>query len=304
MKLSTIKQVLAPLALCVLVTGGFAAAMALGSSAGAINPKALPLGDNHYSTSGAKRGYIYLCHVMPNPAEGGAFATGPWVKTSAGTYDSTSKPTVDGDVSWPGSVSIGVSGGRRVISGNGLPTKETTGTFPISSGDDAYRYDRNPNTVRAQNLSYSLPAKPRKGSPQCEGGSVGIATNGVQIFNAFDASYRDANAYEIQDQCDGHPQMSGNYHYHSIPSCLYSGESTKKPSGVVGWAFDGFPITGPRGAHGKLLTDNDLDVCHGTTSKVRIDGKMVRTYHYVATQEFPYTVSCFRGTEIASNVPR
>jgi hypothetical protein len=85
------------------------------------------------------------------------------------------------------------------------------------------------------------------------------------------------------------------YHYHSIPSCLTAGESDRAHSGIVGWAFDGFPIAGPRGAHGRPLTNADLDVCHGHTHRLRVDGKLVRTYHYHATLEFPYTAGCFRG---------
>jgi hypothetical protein len=52
------------------------------------------------------------------------------------------------------------------------------------------------------------------------------------------------------------------------------------------------------------MTNADLDVCHGTTSKIKLDGKLQRSYHYVATREFPYTIGCFRGTVIAANVPR
>jgi hypothetical protein len=65
---------------------------------------------------------------------------------------------------------------------------------------------------------------------------------------------------------------------------------------VVGYAFDGFPITGPKLPSGKYLMSNDLDVCHGLTSTITLDGKSVSIYHYVMTQDFPYSVSCFRGT--------
>ena len=34
------------------------------------------------------------------------------------------------------------------------------------------------------------------------------------------AGNRDAVAWEVQDACNGHPQSSGVYHYHSLPSCL------------------------------------------------------------------------------------
>ena len=43
-------------------------------------------------------------------------------------------------------------------------------------------------------------------------GMVGIALNGVVVYNALDDAGRDAAAYEVQDQCGGHPQGSGEYH--------------------------------------------------------------------------------------------
>ena len=140
-----------------------------------------------------------------------------------------------------------------------------------------------------------MPSEPDKGAPRCIGGQVGIAKNGVPIFNGLDAGNRDAAAWEVQDACDGHPQQSGQYHYHSIPPCLNEDESKRKHSKLVGWAFDGFPIYGKRGEDGEELANKDLDVCHGHTHKVKLDGEKVRTYHYHGTSEYPYTVGCFRG---------
>ena len=43
-------------------------------------------------------------------------------------------------------------------------------------------------------------------------GMVGIALNGVVVYNVLDDAGRDVAAYEVQDRCDGHPQGSGEYH--------------------------------------------------------------------------------------------
>lgn len=67
-------------------------------------------------------------------------------------------------------------------------------------------------------------------------------------------------------------------------------------STVLGYAYDGFLITGPMVEAGKYLTIADLDECHGLTSEVVVDGAEKATYHYVMTRDFPYSVSCFRGT--------
>jgi hypothetical protein len=45
-----------------------------------------------------------------------------------------------------------------------------------------------------------------------------------------------------------------------------------------------------------ILTTKDLDECHGITSTVQLDGKSVTAYHYVMTQDFPYSASCMRST--------
>ncbi len=307
MRLSIDRRTLAPLALCLVVTAVTAVAMGGVSrgagGASATDPAFLPIGDGRVSTSGPRRGYVYACRTgMAPPGGAGAFAEGPWIRGD-GTFDQTAKATVDGAVRWSGArFRVWVSGSRRIVRGNGLPVGETTGEFPIRSSDDAYRYDRNPNSIRSQGVFYSLPRRPRRAArPSClSGGPIGIARDGVAIFDALDALDRDAVAHEVQDSCDGHPQQRGLYHYHSIPSCLTAGESKRRPSGLIGWALDGYPIYGPRGHRGRLLTNADLDACHGTTSRVRFGGRWRRIYHYVATLEYPYTLGCFRGTPRSS----
>ena len=53
---------------------------------------------------------------------------------------------------------------------------------------------------------------------------------------------------------------------------------------------------GHRGEDGQVLTNDDLDECHGHTHEVEVDGEVVEAYHYHATWEFPYAVGCFHGT--------
>ena len=292
-------QTALPLALCGLVAAAASVAMAAGSGAGtsAVSLSSLPLGDGKVTTSGPRRGYVYACRTgFAPPGAGGAFAEGPWIHGE--TFDLTAKATVDGSVRWRNArFKQRKTSSRRVLSGNDLPTKGTTGEFPIEASDDAYRYDRNPNSIYAQRVRYSLPRHPRRAARAgcLSGGPIGIARNGVSIFDALDAGDRDAVAHEVQDSCGGHPQQSGVYHYHSIPTCLTAGESRKRASGLVGWALDGYPIYGPRGHGGKLLTNDDLDACHGQVSRVWFEGRWQRIYHYNATLEYPYTLGCYRG---------
>ncbi|HJV33294.1 MAG TPA: YHYH protein [Patescibacteria group bacterium] len=262
-----------------------AADRGLSTASAAIDLHALPIGDGKYKTSAAK-GYIYSCQTSFNG--GGAFATGAWVNGT--TWDPSLKPTVDGSVSWPSAnFTITVSGSNRVFTGNGLP-EHATGKFPIATTDDAYQYDRNPNSISTQTLSYTLPKDPTvAASVSCVGGEVGIALSGIPIFNGFDAGGRDAVAHEIQDACGGHPQSSGQYHYHGPSACSGTGDSE-----LFGYAYDGFGIFS-KTENGKTITNDDLDECHGHTHEITWDGVKKTMYHYHLTNEFPYTVGCYKG---------
>lgn len=254
----------------------------------------VPLGDYKYSTKVAKKGSVFLCNERrDNP---GSSVNGPWMQGNAWNYKE--KISISGSVSWPNArFTNTVSGTTRTLSGNALPLSHTTGTFPVSRNDPAAAYDPNPNTISAQSITQKLPINPvYSETPYCMGGEVGIMLSGVPLFNAFDAGLRDAPAHELQDSCDGHPQGSGEYHYHGLSRCI---KDTAVET-VIGYAYDGFPITGAKVAAGKYLTTDDLDECHGITSDVIIDGKKKSSYHYVMTVDFPYSASCFRAKPVTT----
>ncbi|MBI5227006.1 YHYH protein [Candidatus Micrarchaeota archaeon] len=255
----------------------------------------LPLGDGKYSTS-PKVGYIYSCDTQFNG--GGAFKDGPWIEGSV--WDPSKKVTVDGAVVWKnGKLTITLSGDKRRIVSNDLPN-HTTGVFPISSNDDAYQYDRNPNSIKEQSIDISLAANPTLvDNPSCGSGTVGIMLSGVPLFNGFDAGGRDAVAHEIQDSCGGHPQVSGQYHYHSESSCLNDSGGKATHSDLLGYSLDGFGIYGEYGENGTLLHAADLDECHGQTHAIMWDGKTQVMYHYHFTEDFPYSIGCFRAKPVS-----
>jgi hypothetical protein len=260
-------------------------------SSGPVDLTHLPVGDGKYTTT-PKAGYIYTCQTTFNG--GGASAKGPWFNSDGTTWDATKKGVVDGSVTWPHSFSESDSSSTRTFSGNDLPDHKT-GTYPIGRTDDVWQYDGNPNSISAQTLSVNIPLNPTVAAqPTCIRGEVGIALSGAAIFDGFDAGGRDAVAWEAQDQCQGHPQNTGAYHYHSLTSCI--ADPGTGHSNLLGYAYDGFGIYGLRGEDGKEVTDADLDACHGHTHTITWNGKQVVMYHYHATREFPYTVGCFKGT--------
>lgn len=256
----------------------------------------LPIGDNHYAAA-PKVGYVFSCQKSFGGV-GGASKDGPWIKAD-GTFDFTAKTIVQGMVTWPThTFTATLSGASRMIAGNGLPD-HATGTYPIASSDPAYAYDQNPNKISAQTIDWKLPATPTVAATETclGGGSIGILLTGSTFFDALDGEGRDAVAHETQDACEAHPEMSGAYHYHSVTSCLADPGSGH--SALLGYARDGFGIFGVRGEGGVVLTNADLDACHGHTHSITWDGAATSLYHYHATYEFPYTLGCYKGTPIA-----
>lgn len=259
----------------------------------------LPLGDGKVSTTAPRAGYVWSCQP-PNPNAPGAQAAGPWI--SGSTWDPARKIHVQGDVAWPSArYSARIDGGHRDIRTNRVPVHEGTGVFPIDASDPAASYDMNPNSIVPASVRVSLPVTPRPAAkPSCLGfGGIGILDDGVLLFDALDGQGRDAVAHEVLDRCDGHPAPGGVYHHHDVPSCLL--QSATGPATLVGYAFDGYGIFVERDSSGQLLTNADLDACHGRTSVVPWNGKPRRIYHYDATAAYPYTLGCFHGTPTIRN---
>jgi hypothetical protein len=265
-----------------------------GNSDESTNLTSLPVGE---TVDEPTVGGLWSCQTY-NANAAGAQTEGPWFNGD-GTWDATEKYTVDGEVDWPqAEYSITKEDGQRIISTNNLPD-HTTGEFPVSEDDDAYSVDRNPNTITEQDYTFEIDATPEiADEPSCVGGIVGVLKSGVLLFNSTDAGGRDAVAYEVQDECDGHPNPSG-YHYHSVSDCVLEDLDTAdedEHSKLVGYALDGFGIYGNQGEDGEELTAADLDECHGHTHEVKFNGEVQEIYHYHATVDYPYTVGCFKGT--------
>ena len=262
-----------------------------------VNLATLPLGDGRH-TSIPKVGYITTCQTTFNDP-GGAFQAGPWIDKSASTWDATKKLTVSGNVAWPSAKeTITESGSNLTVYTNALPNHRT-GVFPIQSTDPAYQYDRNHSTIAAQDFNFSFPLNPvAETSPGCIRGEVGVTLSGAILFDGFDAGGRDAVAWELQDDCAGHP--SSIYHYHGYSPCIPDSHGVNEHSALVGYAFDGFGIYGTQGEAGNELSTDDLDACHGHSHAVMWHGKTVTIYHYHMTRDFPYSVSCFKGKQTLS----
>ena len=276
-----------------MVVALVAALVEIGASA---QDTLLPLGDGKISSS-PELGSVYSCQTQFGG--GGAFRDGDWIQGA--WWDPKGKPVVDGEVLWPNSeISVSVSGDLRLIRANNLPS-HPTGIYPIGAQDDAFQYDRNPNSIAVQSVVLDLPAVPDiAATPTClPMGIIGFALTGVAIFNALDGLGRDAPAHEIQDACGGHPERFGQYHYHDLSVCIEDfGAMAGRHSELLGFALDGFGMFGPAGEDGVWVTTQDLGACHGHTHSVDWDGAATELFHYHLTRDYPYTLGCFRGTAV------
>lgn len=157
----------------------------------------------------------------------------------------------------------------------------------------------NPNIITAQNFKFYIPLNPTLSNniSSTPLGPIGVSISGVPFFNQYAGPNNQPLDSEIPsfDTYFGHPQQTGQYHYHLEPKYLTENDSS---SMLVGFSLDGFPIYGP-----KEQSDNqypsDLDELNGhshSTSEYS-DG----IYHYHATSTSPYLLGGFRGSYGASN---
>ncbi len=147
--------------------------------------------------------------------------------------------------------------------------------FPASSPcHEAYTGAiQNPNDIVAQNDVIEFPLSPNTSSQAMMGGTVGLALNGVAIFDnqagPGDDIYQEAKTF---DRCGGHPQMNGVYHYHGEPYAISDDDDA-----FIGVLRDGYPVYGRKDPDGSVPTNLDADGGH---TGVTVDSPSAPVYHY------------------------
>ncbi|OWF53182.1 glutenin, high molecular weight subunit DX5-like [Mizuhopecten yessoensis] len=176
-----------------------------------------------------------------------------------------------------GFVSVSENENSFIIMSNGVPdhAPDTQTSQPIILRNNVFNVPKNPTIAEEPGC---LPMGP-----------IGISRTGVVIFNPLNREGQNAvegDTAEQLDECSGHADRMGVYHYHALPTnCLYKGEEDE----LIGVARDGFPIYGPMASDLKReVMNSDLDECHGRF----VNGQ----YRYHATNQFPYFLGCLRGT--------
>lgn len=125
-------------------------------------------------------------------------------------------------------------------------------------------------------------------------GPIGVAVNGVPIFNPCKqggCQNGDTKVLGELDVCNGHAGRADDYHYHAAPVCLMA----SKPGNYwdthpLGWALDGYAIYGYNGPDGQTAARDGG--CGGNSGPVS-NGPAGYSYH--VTETSPYVLSCFYG---------
>jgi hypothetical protein len=135
------------------------------------------------------------------------------------------------------------------------------------------------------------------------GGTIGVLYNGAMLYSPYAGSSigdavdystsATANEGDTFDECGGHSSSStrASYHVHNPPGCLISqldpDDTTDAHSPQLGWAFDGFPVYGPRGPGGIMMQSCDetggtygVDVCTNECAGYWSNDGSIDTYVY------------------------
>ncbi|UQD54872.1 YHYH protein [Flavobacterium sp. K5-23] len=235
--------------------------------------------------------------------KGFAFSTIAVLSFSNCSKDDTTSPTPIGSTTIPavytkiyGANSITTDGTYITIKSNGTPDHKSPYYATSNALYEAYSgttftgvtFMKNPNIITTQSFTFKIPLNPSVTASHTPTGlgPIGVAINGVPFYNQYAGPNNQELTGEIAsfDKYYGHPQQSGQYHYHVEPIYLTTIKSTK--SGLMGFLLDGFPVYGPQDENGTTVTSNALDAYHGHTHAT-IDYPN-GTYHYHFTSDSPY----------------
>ena len=196
-------------------------------------------------------------------------------------------------------VQVARSGDYVVIQTTDVPDHKSPYFAATDSRYEAYNganpnFQLNPNRILIQQVTLRIPATPTAAAnPQATPlGPIGVALNGVLIFNQYAGPGRPlTNEIDTFDQYDGHPQQTGQYHYHVEPTWL---TGTLGKEALLGFLLDGFPVYGPMEG-GANVANADLDAYHGHLGPTAEYPNGI--YHYHVTGTDPYiNGSGFYGT--------
>ncbi|MFZ9669287.1 MAG: YHYH protein [Solirubrobacterales bacterium] len=215
---------------------------------------------------------------------------------------------------WGRNLTVTYGAGKVRLRSNGIPNHPRPPYYAVPNAGvvvpTAETARAVPDPTRATSLDFKITLKPKRSSKTTEAplGSIGMMISGAVLYNPYEGDGTtvamssnfsllapDGSQAPFVDSCSGHPG-GGSYHYHALPICAVARMDTGSgPSRMIGIAFDGYPIYGPRDVKGKKVPVRKLDRCNGIFSKTPEFPKGI--YHYVlpGTSDQTSSIRCFRG---------
>lgn len=239
-----------------------------------------------------------------------------YVAHSASTPTSVKTTAALKAAAWNPTVKISYSGTSIILQPNGIPNHVRDAYYAVPNAGvvvpnatTAYLVK---DPTKAQVYKFTIPATPKYSSTVTKTwlGSIGVMVSGSVLYNPFEGDGKtpamssnftitdsSGNTGSFIDKCTGHPGPGdGSYHYHGLSTCITTTvDKGGKPSHIIGFALDGYPIYGDRDAKGKQVTVKSLDACNGINSATPEFPKGI--YHYVLlpTADVRSSIACFHG---------
>ena len=246
-----------------------------------------------------------------------------YVAHSASTPASVTTTAALKGAAWNPTVKITYSKSSIILAPTGIPNHARDTYYAVPKGQivvpDSTTATVIKDPTKAQTYKFTIPATPKYSSKLTSTslGSIGVMVSGAVLYNPFEGDGKTvamANNFTINDakgitasfvdKCAGHPTPDvGAYHYHGLPGCITAKvDKASKPSHIIGFALDGFPIYGDRDAKGKQIVASSLDACNGIKSSTPEFPKGI--YHYVllGTADARSSIACFHGTVDSSQI--
>ncbi len=157
---------------------------------------------------------------------------------------------------------------------NDLPDYESN-YFPTSSPCYvAYTTSYpDPNTIASHGVTLNIPLNPNKTSQSMALGPVGLAIDGVAIYDNQAAPGNNIfDELGSFDECQGHPDNSSMYHYHTEPYSISHDDDN-----LIGVMRDGYFVYGRLDQNGTLPSNLDSNGGH---TGVTPFSNGVSVYHY------------------------
>ena len=166
------------------------------------------------------------CSSPSSPTDTTTSSTTTSTSTSTGTTSGGSTGSLPAlYAKFQSAVTVSISGSTVTLVSNTTPDHKSpywgVGNALYEAPHDGMQV--NPNRITAQTLTLRVPASPAIASSASDTpmGPIGMAVNGVPLFNQYAAGRSPLGAEIISfDRYDGHPQQTGQYHYHLEPYWL------------------------------------------------------------------------------------